>query len=77
MPQVVATSSKKLLWFLARLTAAVATAIIAYAIFLIKKLADTVIRGEESAKELVDETIIGDIPNWTNTDKSAKEENKK
>lgn len=58
------------------LIAATITAIIAYAIFLIRKLADTVIHGEESAKELVKETVIGDIPNWTNSTTTAKEENK-
>ncbi len=59
------------------LLAAVASAVIAYAIFLVKKLADTVIRGEESAKDLVDETVIGDIPTWTNSATTSKEENKK
>ncbi|MBE6706203.1 MAG: hypothetical protein E7577_01010 [Ruminococcaceae bacterium] len=57
--------------------AAVASAVIAYAIFLVKKLADTVIRGEESAKDLVDETVIGDIPTWTKSATTAKEEDKK
>ena len=59
------------------LIAAVITAILVYAAFLISKLADTVIRGEESAKTLVGETIIGDVPNWTNSAAAAKEENKK
>ncbi len=59
------------------LIAAVITAILVYAVFLINKLADTVIRGEESAKTLVGETIIGDVPNWTNSATAAKEENKK
>lgn len=59
------------------LIAAVITAILVYAVFLINKLADTVIRGEESAKTLVGETIIGDVPNWTNSAAAAKEENKK
>ena len=58
------------------IAAATITAIIAYAIFLIRKLADTVIHGEESAKELVKEAVIGDIPNWTNSATTAKEENK-
>ncbi len=59
------------------LIAALAAAVIVYAIFLILKLADTVIRSEESAKELVDETVIGDIPLWTNSTTTAKEEDKK
>lgn len=46
------------------LVSAVLAACVAYIFFLIRKLADTTIRGEDSAKELVDETIIGDIPNW-------------
>ena len=59
------------------LIAAAITAILVYAAFLINKLADTIIRGEESAKALVSETIIGDIPNWTNSAATtAKEENK-
>lgn len=57
--------------------AAAITAILVYAAFLISKLADTIIRGEESAKALISETIIGDIPNWTNSVTTAKEENKK
>ena len=56
--------------------AAVLAACLAYIFFLIRKIADTVIRNEDTAKTLIDETVIGDIPNWTvhNTDKTVKEE---
>ena len=39
--------------------------VLSYLFFLVLKLADTTIRSEENAKELVDQTVIGDIPNWT------------
>ncbi len=57
---------------------AVLAACVAYIFFLIRKISDTVIRSEENAKELVDATVIGDIPNWTvdATNKEAKEDNK-
>ena len=54
--------------------AAILAAALSYVFFLILKLADTTIRSEENAKDLVDETIIGDIPNWTvNTDTNEEE----
>ena len=58
------------------LLASIITAVIAYVIFLIIKLSDTVIRGEESAKELVNETVIGDIPTWSNASAADKATNK-
>ena len=45
--------------------AAFLSAGLAYIFFLIRKIADTIIRNEDSARDLIDETIIGDIPNWT------------
>ncbi|MBQ9112818.1 MAG: hypothetical protein IJY08_04480 [Clostridia bacterium] len=61
----------------------VLAACLAYAIFLIRKLFDTTIRSEESAKELVEHPIIGDIPTWNvgnannaNTENKAKQTEK-
>lgn len=54
--------------------AAILAAVLAYVFFLILKLADTTIRSAENAKELVDNTIIGDIPNWTVNSDTDKEE---
>lgn len=54
--------------------AALLAAVVTYVFFLILKLADTTIRSEENTKELVDETIIGDIPNWTLNNDTNKEE---
>ena len=55
---------------------AVLAACVAYIFFLIRKMADTVIRNEDTAKTLIDETVIGDIPNWTvhTSDNEVKEE---
>ena len=47
------------------LLAAFAAAALSYIFFLVRKIADTVIRNEDNARDLIDETIIGDIPNWT------------
>ena len=54
--------------------AAILAAVVSYVFFLILKLADTTIRSEENTKELVDGTIIGDIPNWTVNTETDKEE---
>ncbi|MBO7311029.1 MAG: hypothetical protein J6U86_06520 [Clostridia bacterium] len=65
--------------FTMTLVSAVFAACAAYVFFLIRKLADTVIHSEDGAKELIDETIIGDIPNWTvhtSDDDNASEEQK-
>ena len=61
------------------LIAAVLAAILAYVFFLVRKLLDTTIRTEDNAKELVNETIIGDIPTWdigTSKDGKDKKEEK-
>jgi capsular polysaccharide biosynthesis protein len=53
--------------------AALLAAVLSYVLFLILKLTDTTVRSEESAKDLINETIIGDIPSWTeNTDKEEQ-----
>lgn len=72
-PQIASThSSPNLITYTA--IAAVLAAVLSYVLFLVLKLADTTIRSEENAKELVDGTIIGDIPNWTvNTDTNKEE----
>ncbi|MBE6577287.1 MAG: hypothetical protein E7653_04035 [Ruminococcaceae bacterium] len=56
--------------------AAVVAVVVSYAFFLILKLFDTVIRGEESAKALVDLPIIGKIPTWETSSKSTSGNNK-
>lgn len=60
------------------LIAAVLAAVVAYVFFLIRKITDTVIRNEDTANELLNEVVIGDIPHWTaeTTDKNTKEEQK-
>lgn len=51
-------------------------ACVAYAFFLVREMTDTVIRNEENAKDLINETVIGDIPNWTanNSARNTSEE---
>ncbi len=56
--------------------AAVVAIVISYAFFLVLKLFDTVIHGEESAKALVDLPIIGKIPAWEAGSKSTSGNNK-
>ena len=51
-----------------------------YLFFLILTLSDTTIRSEENAKELVDQTVIGGIPNWSvnsSAEKETKEDKQK
>lgn len=45
--------------------AGVLAAFIAYVYFLIRRVNDTVIRNENDITELVNETVIGDIPTWS------------
>lgn len=60
------------------LVSAVLAACVAYVFFLIVKLSDTTIKSEEDIKELVEETVIGDIPYWKvqNSEQDVKEEQK-
>ncbi len=55
------------------LLAAVAAFVISYALFLVIKLFDTVIHGEESAKTLVGLPIIAKIPTWEKSSKSSSD----
>lgn len=55
---------------------------LSYIIFLIRKIFDTTIRSEETAKELFDHPVVGNVPAWnvSNTaaeDKSQDTSNKK
>ena len=59
------------------LLAAMAAAVIAYTFFLVRKVFDTIIRGEESAKALIDLPIIGKIPTWDTGAKSTSGNNVK
>lgn len=58
------------------LVAAVLAAVLAYVFFLVRKLFDTTIRTEDNAKELVNKTVIGDIPTWNDTESDKKEDRK-
>ena len=48
-------------------------AVISYAIFLIIKISDTVIRTIDNAEEMVNQTVIGDIPTWSTENKNVKD----
>ena len=55
------------------LIAAMLAAVISYAIFLIIKISDTVIRTIDNAEEMVNQTVIGDIPTWSTENKNVKD----
>ncbi len=54
--------------------AALLAAAVAYVFFLIIYLSDKTIRSANDAQNLVDKTVIGDIPNWTTDNKTDKED---
>ena len=55
------------------LIAAMLAAVLSYAIFLIVKISDNVIRTADNAEEMVNQTVIGDIPTWSTENKNVKE----
>lgn len=55
------------------LIAAMLAAVLSYAIFLIVKISDTVIRNTDNAEEMVNQTVIGDIPTWSTENKNVKD----
>ena len=59
------------------LLAAIAALVVSYTFFLVRKVFDTVIRGEESAKALINLPIIGKIPSWDTNIKSTTSNNAK
>jgi capsular polysaccharide biosynthesis protein len=48
------------------LLAAIIAIAVSYAFFLVRKIFDTIIRGEETVKALIDLPMIGKIPTWDN-----------